>query len=524
MQLGELIDGLPITVARGDPGRVRIGDVTEDSRTAVPGSLFVARPGLTTDGRSFAQNAADAGASAMLTATGTDPSSLPGGAAVLTTDDVRTMTAVLAERLCGHPSRRLLLVGVTGTNGKSTVTHLVHQLLNRCGVRCGMIGTVQVDDGTEIAPSSMTTPPAPELSRTLATMVEAGCDAAVMEVSSHAIDQGRTAALAFDACVFTNVTGDHLDYHGTFAAYLETKRGLFRQIESADGGGHAILNADDPRVAETTSARAVRCSLEQTHAGGWFAERAGTSVDGERMRLRHGEHTIEACVPLFGAFNAMNVTQAVAASWAVLARAGVDEAARARRLGDALSLVCAPPGRLEPMHTGVDDVRVFVDYAHTHDAFERVLASLREVMASGGNSDRLWIVFGCGGDRDKTKRPLMGRAAVRGADRVVLTCDNPRTEPLSRIIADVLDGIDESERGSVTVHVDRQTAVHAVIAEAAPGDVVLIAGKGHETSQVMPDGKGGVRAEPFNEREVARQALAARRAARAPERTGGVIA
>lgn len=523
MQLGELIDGLPITVARGDPGLVRVGDVTEDSRTAVPGSLFVARPGLTTDGRSFAQNAADAGASAILTDTGTDPASLPEGAAVLTTDDVRTMTAVLAERLCGNPSRRLLLVGVTGTNGKSTVTHLVHQLLNRCGVRCGMIGTVQVDDGTEIAPSSMTTPPAPELSRTLATMVEAGCDAAVMEVSSHAIDQGRTSGLSFDACVFTNVTGDHLDYHGTFETYLATKRGLFRQIEST--GADAILNADDPGVAGTPCTNAVRCSLEQSHAGGWVALRAGTSVDGERLALRHGDSTIEASVPMFGAFNAMNAMQAVAAAWAVLARAGVDEADRAHRLGDALSLVCAPPGRLEPMHSDGDDVRVFVDYAHTHDAFERVLSSLRAVMESGGDADaRLWCVFGCGGDRDKTKRPLMGRAAVRGADRVVLTCDNPRTEPLSRIIADVLDGLDERERGSVAVHIDRSTAVHAAIAEAAPGDVVLIAGKGHETTQEMPNGKGGVRSEPFNEREVARGALAVRRASRASQRTRGVIA
>lgn len=519
MLLFELIKDLPITVARGDPKQLRIGDVTEDSRTALPGSLFIARPGQTSDGRAFAQNAVDAGATAILTQSGTDPASLPPGAAVLTTDHVRTMTAILAERLCGNPSRRLLLVGVTGTNGKSTVTHLVHQLLNRSGVRCGMIGTVQVDDGTEIAPSTMTTPPAPELSRTLATMVEAGCDAAVMEVSSHAIDQHRTAGLSFDAGVFTNISGEHLDYHGTLGSYLETKRGLFRQLDTGDGNGLAILNADDPNVAQTPAKHPVFCSIEAAHAKGWHTTRTGTSVDGEQLTLRHGPVAIDAHVPLFGAFNAMNITQAVAASWAVLARTAVDEADRTRMLRDALSLVCAPPGRLEPVHQPGDDTRVFVDYAHTDDALERVLASLRAVMPEQGRA-RLWCVFGCGGNRDRTKRPRMGRAAVRGADRVVLTSDNPRTEPIQRIIADVLGGLTATERDTVAVHIDRTSAVHAAIAGAEPGDVVLLAGKGHETAQMLPDGKGGVRAEPFDDRAVAREALADRRAAR----TGGVIA
>jgi UDP-N-acetylmuramoyl-L-alanyl-D-glutamate--2,6-diaminopimelate ligase len=520
----ELIRGLPVTVARGDTASVRIGDLTEDSRTVVPGSLFVARAGLKTDGRAYAARAVEAGATAILTDSGSEPGGLPAGVPVLVADDVRLAGAVLAERLCGSPSRRLLLVGVTGTNGKSTVTHLIHQILNRSGLRCGMIGTVQVDDGTEVAPSAMTTPPAAELSRTLATMVDAGCDAAAMEVSSHAIDQRRTAGLSFDAAVFTNITGDHLDYHGTFEAYLETKRELFRQLDRGGGddrggGGPAVLNDDDPNVAATEARDPVRCSLSRAVAGGWRVERGEATVDGERLALALGEAgdpVIRARVPLIGAYNAMNTAQAVAVAWRLLERAGVGAPERARRIADALSLVGAPPGRLEPVHIPADDLRVFVDYAHTDDALARVLETLRTVVPEGA---ALWCVFGCGGDRDRSKRPRMARAVVDGSDRPVLTSDNPRTEPPSRILGDVLEGLSRDER-------DGRGGPRGSRRRDRGGDLRGIArrrradrrqGAREGADRLRRAGRRG-RA-PVRRREVARSALAARRGAR----TGGVV-
>jgi UDP-N-acetylmuramoyl-L-alanyl-D-glutamate--2,6-diaminopimelate ligase len=501
MLLSELIAGLGIEIVRG--GDARIGDLTEDSRTAVPGSLFVARRGLTSDGLSFARDAADAGAVAVLTGEGVDPGALPDGPAVAVCRDVERTTALLAERLHGNPSGRLLVIGVTGTNGKTTVAHLVHQLLNRSGLRCGLIGTIRVDDGTEIAPASMTTPPAIELSRTLATMVESGCDAAVMEVSSHALAQARADGIAFDAGVFTNISGDHLDYHPSFEAYLAAKRRLFELLGDR---GPAVLNRDDAIVRNTPAVRPVTCSAEGD--ADWTVRRGTPTLEGERLEIRGPDAAFDATVELVGAHNAMNVAQALGVSWAMLERAGVEPERRRKLLADALTLAHPPSGRLEPVHDAGDEVRVFVDYAHTDDALTRTLAAVREARPAGS---ALWVVFGCGGDRDRTKRSRMGLAASSGADRVVVTSDNPRTEPASRIVADILEGMPRDERERARVHVDRERAIHAAIAEAAPGDVVVIAGKGHETEQILPDDRGGTVARRFVDREVARAALARRR-------------
>ncbi len=508
MQLGDLISELGIRVARGGASGVRVSDMTEDSRTVVPGSLFVARAGRKSDGRRFAHDAVRAGACAILTDSGADVESFPLGAVLLVCEDVPLATALLAERLHGNPSRSLLLVGVTGTNGKSTVTQLVHQLLNRCGVRCGMIGTVEVDDGREVAPSPMTTPPSIELSRTLATMVETGCRAAVMEVSSHALDQKRADGLSFDAAVFTNLSGDHLDYHGSVEAYVAAKRRLFTLLD-AGVGGPAILNADDPVAGSTPAARPVRCGMVDPGACDWFVRRSEPSVEGEWLDLAWAGGRIGARVPLVGGHNAMNALQATAAAWTVLERAGMEPERARRSLEQALTLVRPPRGRLEAVHEEGDDIAVFVDYAHTDDALARSLAAVGSVKPTGS---RLWVVFGCGGERDRTKRPRMGLAAVRGADRVVVTSDNPRSESPARIIADVMDGVPREKRDSVTVHIDRDRAILSAIESASPGDVVVIAGKGHETEQVLPDGAGGTVSRWFVDQEFAALGLAERRA------------
>ena len=508
MLLSELIQGLPFRVVRGDPEGVRIADLTEDSRTAMPGAMFVARAGLTADGTRYTADAIDAGAVAILTdIPDACPPEVTRDAAVIACDDARLAMALAAERLFGNPSSRLLLAGVTGTNGKSTVAHLVHGLLNRVGIRCGMIGTVEIDDGTESAPSPMTTPPAIELSRTLATMVDAGCQASVMEVSSHALDQRRADALAFDAAVFTNITGDHADYHGDFENYLRAKQRLLAMLPE---GKPAILNADDQRVASSATALEggvpVFCAdatgQPDTPTADWTVVRTDASIEGEHLRLSHRGHTIEATVPLIGGFNAMNICQAVATAWPLLDAAGMDADERTKKLADALSLATPPRGRLEPVHSGRDDLRVFVDFAHTDDALGRALETVR-----GLTDQELTVVFGCGGDRDTSKRPRMGAAAARYANRIVVTSDNPRSEKPSAIIDAVLKGIPADRRHDTLVHADRGEAIRVAIDGAVTGGVVVIAGKGHETDQVSADAQGNLVSRIFIDQDCARAAL-----------------
>ncbi len=520
MRLGELISGLPIDIARARPGAddPRIGDITEDSRTALPGSLFVARPGAAADGRDFAHDAAAAGATAILTDRKAPLQALPQHLPVAVCDDVPLMTARLAERLFGDPSQKLLLVGVTGTNGKSTVTALIHQLLNRAGIRCGMISTVDVDDGIETAPAAMTTPPAIELSRTLATMVETGCHAAAVEISSHALDQKRADALAFDAAVFTNITGDHLDYHRSFDAYLAAKRRLLDLLDNAPGRtptpGPAILNTDDPHIRAFQPRRPLRCAAHD-NAADWTVQRTRSSLEGDRLEIRGPAEPDQTTAPhfstrvsLFGPHNAINTLQALAAAWAILEAAGIEPETRRRRLADALTLIHPPRGRLEPVHTPADDIAVFVDFAHTHDAIERALRAVRQTMPARA---ALHAVFGCGGLRDRTKRPRMGRAAAEIAERVTITSDNPRAESPSAIVDEILAGIPRQRRSHVQIHIDRAEAIRNAIEQAEPGDAVVIAGKGHETEQILPDGRGGTSTRHFSDQDTARRALAERR-------------
>lgn len=534
MKLADLIAGLDVKIAQGDPGSVRICDVTEDSRTVMPGSLFVARRGQKSDGRAYVSQACEQGAAAIIS---DDPAICAGGicepgahhrdvgkdVAVVVTPNIPRISALMAERFYGDPSSKLALVGVTGTNGKTTIVHIIHQIMNAADIRCGMIGTVLVDDGREVAPASMTTPPAIEVSRTLATMVEFGCKAGAMEASSHALDQGRVAAVRFKVGVFTNLTGDHLDYHKTMEQYAAAKALLF---ESLTPDGVAIVNADDPaheRMMRDCRAKYLRCvaraltDAERT-SGAWCGVTiTSRSIKGMELVLEGPWGTIHTTGPLIGDHNAMNALQAVASCHAL----GLSKEA----IADGLARCSTPRGRLEPiLLPGLTRARraalptVLVDFAHTDDGLRNALRAVRSVMppspaAPDDPSDRprLWIIFGAGGDKDRSKRPRMGRIAAELADVVVLTSDNPRHERPADIINEIIAGIDAPDRSKVRVHADRREAIEHALREAAPSDIVLIAGKGHETDQELPDGRGGTYKVPFDDASIASEVLLSRR-------------
>ena len=487
--LDKLVEGLEIDCIAGPRGgELSITDVIDDSRQAGPGCLFVARRGAAADGRAFVQDAIGAGAAAILTDTAIV---VPDGVALLRSSHVATSMARLAERFHGQPSSKLTLIGITGTNGKTTTAHLVQQIL-RPGRRCGLIGTVLVDDGIESAPATLTTPGAIETSRLLARMVERGCEACVMEVSSHALHQGRVDALAFDVGVFTNLSGDHLDYHETVQEYVRTKAKLFALLKR---GGTAIVNADDPQhisMMAATRAGVLRCSIRDASAECFACIREMT-IDGANVEIRGPWGAVSVLLPLIGEHNVANALQAAAAAHAA--------GCTASQIQASLATADAPPGRLESVSDSSHAFTVLVDYAHTDDALDNVLRTLRPLVPDHG---RLRVVFGCGGDRDRTKRPRMAAVAWRYADDVVVTSDNPRTEDPNAIIQDILRGVPSGRISATRCLVDRREAIHEVIRDAQRGDVVLIAGKGHEDYQIV-----GTERRAFDDRIMARAALAA---------------
>ncbi len=508
MKLESLISELDVRRVGGDLEQVEISHITDNSRDVTPGSLFIARSGVSADGRAWIADAIAFRAAAILT----DEQGLEIAQQEMTATDhqpvlicsdgnLRELTAQIAERFHGNPGDQLKLIGVTGSNGKTTVAWLIRQLCAHAGIRCGLISTVETIAGDERRQAVMTTPPAPMISGLLAKMVEAGDQACAMEVSSHALDQSRTGALNFDIAVFTNLTGDHLDYHGDMDSYASAKARLF---ESLGESALAVVNADDQaheRMVAGSPATICRCS---TGAGDASVILSDSTIDGCRLVLSGAWGSIDAIVPLIGAHNAMNTLQAVVCAHHLgAARDAIEKA---------LAMLTAPPGRLERVMSPADleAPAVVVDYAHTDDALEQTCTALRALLPTGG---KLRLVFGCGGDRDTTKRPRMGAVAARLADVCYVTSDNPRTEPPRAIIDEIMAGIPSKPRkdpSRCVPIVHRREAIEMAIIDASPSDIVCIAGKGHERTQIIPDGRGGTIKLPFHDVSVASESMAAR--------------
>jgi UDP-N-acetylmuramoyl-L-alanyl-D-glutamate--2,6-diaminopimelate ligase len=460
---------------------VEISGLAYSSESVTPGALFFCVPGFHADGHDFAPAAVERGAAALVCER---PLGL--GVPEMVVDDVRAAMGPAAARFHGDPTSRLQVVGITGTNGKTTTAFLVRHLLEAGGVQCGLLGTVKRVVGGVEEKVERTTPEAVDLQATFRRMLDAGDRACAMEVSSHALELGRVAGIRFAARVFTNLTHDHLDFHGSMDAYFEAKRRLFEQP------GRSIVNLDDAygrRIAEQ-----VECtSFAVKTAADYRARDVRFDLAGSTFVCDTPDGSLALELSLPGLFNVQNAVAAVAAARSL----GVP----ARAIAEALPAFGRVPGRFEPVDEG-QDFGLLVDYAHTPDSLENVLRAARQ-LARG----RLHVVFGAGGDRDSGKRPLMGAAAHRLADRVIVTSDNPRNEDPEAIIDEVMAGAGpEAER-----QVDRRRAIARAVETAEPGDIVVIAGKGHEEGQEFENG----RKEPFDDVSVAREALRARLEARA---------
>ena len=485
MQLKTLAAALPTRQVIGTLDRT-VESIAYDSRRVQRNGLFVALRGEKADGHEFIGPAIEKGASVIVTQREEQHPRVT----CLVVENTRAALADLSANFYGHPAWKLKLAAVTGTNGKTTTTFLIKHICEKAGLRCGLVGTVRYEIGERILPAIRTTPESLDLQELLAQIVNAGCRAAAMEVSSHALAQDRTRGLEWNVAVFTNLTQDHLDFHGTMESYFDSKAKLFARLGSQekkrkpvaivnidDRYGEQLLKKIDRRVAVVTYGRSVRADFR---ASNYRVEFSGTSYQLDA----HGKSYLVR-VPLIGGFNVANSVAALAAANAL----GIS-------LRDAvLSLGKSPqvPGRLE-LVPAKRQFQVFVDYAHTPDALGNVLKTLREL-----EPHRLIVVFGCGGNRDREKRPLMGEIVDRHADYAIVTSDNPRKEDPDAIIAEIEKGFRSSRYEKM---VDRTQAIDRAITLAQPRDIVLIAGKGHENYQEFAD-----HTVPFDDIQVARRAI-----------------
>ncbi len=480
MKLRQLIAGLAAPVASGSLD-AEIAGIVSDSRKAGPGLAFAAIRGHAADGHQFIPKAIEAGAAAIIAETA------PPADAAAPWVHVRNSRIALAEMAAafhGHPARNLKISAVTGTNGKSTIAFLIHYLLNAAHVRAGLLGTMFYDLGGELAPATHTTPDSLDIQGLLAKMRDNGCKAVSMEVSSHALHQDRAHGLHFDAAIFTNLTQDHLDYHGTMEEYFRAKTRLFQAVAD-QGDGQMIINADDAwgrKLASQFESTGRITKYGYSSSSDFKATNVRYDLAGTSYELDARGRSFLVRLPLIGDFNVYNSLAVIAAAHAL----GLNLRESIHQLKDAPQV----PGRLERV-TNKEGFQLFVDYAHTPDAIVNVLRTLRALKPK-----RIITVFGCGGDRDKTKRPKMARAAEDGSDICVLTSDNPRTEDPLAIMADARKGFTRS--GHIEIP-DRKAAIRTAIENVCAGDIILIAGKGHEDYQ---DVKG--KKHPFDDRKIAR--------------------
>lgn len=488
LPLATLLASTKVTSSAADP-QTRVESLSCDSRKVTPGSLFFALPGAKADGAQFVAQAAEKGAVAIVSQAALEACAQP----VIMVPNARAAMADMAGAFYGQPASALKVMGVTGTNGKTTTAFLVKHLLDSDHRRCGLVGTVKYCIGDQEIDAPRTTPESLELQELLGQMVAAGSKAVAMEVSSHALVQHRTRGIGFDAAVFTNLTQDHLDYHKTMADYFEAKALLFENTATQAGKkGKAIVNADD-RYGHRLIERFTKKLPVITYGLGANADFRATDIrfdaTGSTYHLKAKGRSYLVRMPLIGSFNIYNSLAALAAASAM----GMELRAAVTAMANAPQV----PGRLERV-PAKRNFQVFVDYAHTDDALRNVLRTLRDLQPA-----RLITVFGCGGDRDRAKRPLMGAAAEEFSDWAILTSDNPRTEDPLRILADIRKGLRRSNHQEIP---DREEAIKTAVQMAGPGDIVLIAGKGHEAYQEFADRKV-----TFSDVATARKAIEAKR-------------
>ena len=485
MQLKTLAGAIPVRQVIGPLDRA-VESIAYDSRRVQRNGLFVALRGEKNDGHEFIGQAIENGASVIVA----EREEKNPRATCLLVENTRTALADLAATFYGLPARRLKLAAVTGTNGKTTTTFLIKHICEKAGLRCGLIGTVRYEIGERVLPAARTTPESLDLQELLAQIANAGCRAAAMEVSSHALTQERVRGLEWDVAVFTNLTQDHLDYHGTMKNYFESKAKLFAQLAQQqkkrkpvavvnmdDYYGEQLLDKIDTKISLITFGMGVRADFR---ASNYRMEFGGTSY---QLDARGKSYLVR--LPLIGRFNVANSMAALAAANAL----GLNLREAVLSLGKSPQV----PGRLE-MVPAKRQFQVFVDYAHTPDALLNVLKTLRQL-----EPGRLIVVFGCGGDRDRQKRPLMGRIADQNADYSIITSDNPRKEDPNAIISEIEKGFGSDRYEKVA---GRAEAIARAIAVAQPRDIILIAGKGHETYQEFAD-----HTVPFDDIQVARRAI-----------------
>ncbi|AMA72568.1 UDP-N-acetylmuramoyl-L-alanyl-D-glutamate--2,6-diaminopimelate ligase [Aneurinibacillus thermoaerophilus] len=488
MQLEQLLAPLALWRATGNV-KTNITGIEVDSRKVKPGDLFICLPGFTVDGHDFAVKAVERGAVAVLA-----QREVSVHVPVVYVPDTKRAMAVLADRFFGHPTQHMKIIGVTGTNGKTTTTYLIERILGEAGHPTGIIGTIEMRLGDEVREVKNTTPEALDLQRAFRWMKDKGAEYAAIEVSSHALDMGRVRGVRFATGVFTNLTQDHLDYHKTMENYLQAKGLLFSQLGNEydnERMKYAVLNADDPAsetFARITPAQIITYGIR--NAADVRARDILITANGTRLTIDTFVGSMTLTLRMIGNFNIYNALAATAAC--------LVEGIPLEQIKATLEKVEGVRGRFERVDAG-QDFTVIVDYAHTPDSLENVLKTIRE-FAEG----KVYCIVGCGGDRDRTKRPIMASIAARYADVAVITSDNPRSEDPKAIIDEMVAGLiaDGVNEERYFTRVDRREAIREAIHRAAPSDVVLIAGKGHETYQILKD-----KTIHFDDKEEAYQAI-----------------
>ena len=490
MTFEQILEGAEVLAQSGD---VPVSGVAYDSRKVKPGFVFVAMKGESSDGNKFIDKAIASGAVAVVTDSSTEKPRV--GIAWAQVAHGRRALARVSANFYKRPAERLAITGVTGTNGKSTTTYLVESILAAAGRKSVLIGTIEYHVAGKILSAPHTTPESLELNQMLADGLAHGATEAVMEVSSHALAQQRVFAVPFDVAMFTNLTRDHLDYHHTMEEYFSAKRILFEGC-GTEPPRASVVNFDDEygrRLVDVNQKRRSHVLTYGWAVGDFHAKSVEISSRGTRFDMVTPDGTIAIFSPLIGKVNVYNILAAATAGFA----RECDQAA----VVDGIGALTRVPGRFERVDCG-QPFTVVVDYAHTDDALRNLTALAREFVAQAGQRSRVITVFGCGGDRDRTKRPLMGEAAGRGSDFVVLTSDNPRSEDPLAIINDAKVGLQRSGT-KYAMEPDRRAAIGLAIGESRPGDILLIVGKGHEKVQVLREGTV-----PFDDVEVAREMLA----------------